>query len=177
MKLDTHFANDVFWSDASYFSVEGLGSFIHPFQIGHTPFALANHSRVGSQWVINDTPNIPISQRYYLGGRTTVRGFRENSLGPRGSDDAIIGGDLLLQNNVEFRYFAAPSTSVHLFLDAGSVFLQDRPFDSSNIRTSTGVGLRYLSPIGPIGFDVGHPLDEKSGEPSLRFHFQIGATF
>jgi outer membrane translocation and assembly module TamA len=39
------------------------------------------------------------------------------------------------------------------------------------------VGFRYLSPIGPIGFDVGAPLDEKSGEPSVRIHFSVGSTF
>lgn len=44
-------------------------------------------------------------------------------------------------------------------------------------RKSVGVGFRYLSPIGPVGFDIGHPLDERSGEPSIRVHFNIGSNF
>ncbi|MGA1191878.1 MAG: BamA/TamA family outer membrane protein [Bdellovibrionota bacterium] len=46
-----------------------------------------------------------------------------------------------------------------------------------DLRLSTGVGFRYISPIGPIGFDIGFPLDEQRGEPSSRLHFAIGSNF
>jgi outer membrane protein insertion porin family len=124
-----------------------------------------------------DTEEIPITQRMYLGGRTTVRGFRENSLGPRGSDGAVIGGDTMLAAKTQFQYLAADSFSTHLFLDFGNVWLRHREFELSDIRKSMGIGFQYLSPIGPIGFDVGRPLDEQSGEPSVRVHFSVGSMF
>jgi outer membrane protein insertion porin family len=124
-----------------------------------------------------DTEEIPITQRMYLGGRTTVRGFRENSLGPRGDDGAVIGGDTMLAAKTQFQYLAADSFSTHLFFDCGNVWLRHRDFELADIRTSMGVGFQYLSPIGPIGFDVGRPLDEKSGEPSVRVHFSVGSMF
>jgi outer membrane protein insertion porin family len=124
-----------------------------------------------------DTEEIPITQRMYLGGRTTVRGFRENSLGPRGDDGAVIGGDTMLAAKTQFQYLAADSFSTHLFFDCGNVWLRHRDFELADIRTSIGLGFQYLSPIGPIGFDVGRPLDEKSGEPSVRVHFSVGSMF
>jgi outer membrane protein insertion porin family len=123
------------------------------------------------------TEEIPITQRYYLGGRTTVRGFRENSLGPKGADGAVIGGDAMLSGKTQFQYLAADSLSTHLFFDFGNVFLRHREFSLADLRTSIGVGFQYLSPIGPIGFDVGRPLDEQSGEPSVRVHFSVGSMF
>jgi outer membrane protein insertion porin family len=124
-----------------------------------------------------DTTEIPITQRFYLGGRTTVRGFRENSLGPRGSDGAVIGGDTMLAGKTQLQYLADDALSTHFFFDVGNVFLRHEEFNLSDLRTSIGVGFQYLSPIGPIGFDVGRPLDERSGEPSVRIHFSVGSMF
>lgn len=123
------------------------------------------------------TEEIPITQRFYLGGRTTVRGFRENSLGPRGADGAVLGGDSMLAAKAQFQYLADDSIRTHIFFDAGNVFLRHTDFDLRDLRTSVGVGFQYLSPIGPIGFDVGRPLDEKPGEPSVRIHFSVGSSF
>jgi outer membrane protein insertion porin family len=123
------------------------------------------------------TEEIPITQRYYLGGRTTVRGFRENSLGPKGTDGAVIGGDTMLSGKTQLQYLADDSLSTHLFFDFGNVFLRHEDFALDDLRTSIGVGFQYLSPIGPIGFDIGRPLDERSGEPSVRVHFSVGSMF
>jgi outer membrane protein insertion porin family len=124
-----------------------------------------------------DTEEIPITQRFYLGGRTTVRGFRENSLGPRASDGAVIGGNSMFAGKAQFQYLADDSLSTHLFFDFGNVFLRHSDLSEYDLRTSIGIGFQYLSPIGPIGFDLGHPLDERSGEPSVRVHFSVGSMF
>jgi outer membrane protein insertion porin family len=124
-----------------------------------------------------NTQEIPITQRFYLGGRTTVRGFRENSLGPRGSDGAVIGGNAMFAGKTQFQYLAEDSLSTHLFFDFGNVFLRNTDLSKYDLRTSIGIGFQYLSPIGPIGFDLGHPLDERSGEPSVRVHFSVGSMF
>lgn len=177
ISLRTSVAGAAIGSDANYYSVVGGGSYLVPFHLGHSHLVLAANSRIGAAWTFSDTDAIPISQRFYLGGRNSVRGFRENSLGPRGASGSIIGGDMLTQANIEFRYLITDSFSMHTFIDAGTVFLKDESTSLSRIRESAGYGLRYLSPLGPIGFDIGHPLDERPGEPSTRFHFNIGFSF
>lgn len=106
-----------------------------------------------------------------------MRGFRENSLGPLGSDGAVIGGDTLLAAKTQFQYLLFDSFSTHLFMDLGNVFLRHESFELSDIREGVGGGFQYRSPIGPIGFDVGHPIDRQEGESSVRVHFSVGSVF
>ena len=164
-------------SQANFASLIARSTAIVPLSFVSPRYTLGLGLSGGLSQPWGDTTEIPITQRFYLGGRTTVRGFRENSLGPRGSDGAVIGGDTMLASKTELQYLVADSFSTHIFLDAGNVFLRHEDFDLADIRTSTGIGFQYLSPIGPIGFDVGHPLDERSGEPSVRLHFSVGSMF
>lgn len=173
---DFRVASRAFGSEAEYTSVGGNASTIIPLTPLSPRLAFAFHSRLASSWVFGDTEEIPISQRFYLGGRSSVRGFRENSLGPRGENGNIIGGDLLFLGSSEFQYMMYDILSLHFFLDTGNVFLRGSD-DGYDVRKSAGVGFRYRSPIGPIGFDLGHPLDERSGEPSVRLHFSVGSNF
>ncbi|MBX7137634.1 MAG: translocation/assembly module TamB domain-containing protein [Oligoflexia bacterium] len=174
---EAHLAYKGIGSDADYYGVGGRFAYILPLPGILHRFSLANNTQAAAAYTFDGTTEVPISQRYYLGGRTTVRGFRENALGPRGEDGSIIGGDLLLMNNFEFRYLYTDTAQFHTFIDLGNVYLQDESVELGDLRRSVGLGVRYLSPIGPIGFDVGHPLDEKSGEPSVRVHFSIGTNF
>jgi outer membrane protein insertion porin family len=164
-------------SQADFASLRGRATKIIPLEALSPRWSVGLGAIGGISQAFGSTEDIPITQRFYLGGRTTVRGFRENALGPRGENGSIIGGDTLLGGKSELQYMMADSFSTHLFLDAGNVFLRERDFSLGDIRTSTGIGFQYLSPIGPIGFDVGHPLDEKSGEPSVRVHFSVGSAF
>jgi outer membrane protein insertion porin family len=175
--LEPKIASQAIGSQADFFSISAKTTAIIPL-FGITsryPLGLGLAGAAAQPWGISD--QIPITQRYYLGGRTSVRGFRENSLGPRGEDGAVIGGDTLIAGKTQLQYLAADSLSTHIFFDLGNVFLRDREFDPFDLRTSIGVGFQYLSPIGPIGFDVGSPLDERSGEPSVRVHFSVGSSF
>ena len=155
--------------------LQGRLSGLH--QIPDSRFGIGANLNVAAAWAFNGTEEIPISQRYYLGGRNSVRGFRENSLGPLGSDGSVIGGDVSVLSNIELKYDLTEHFSLLTFLDSGTVFLQDEGIDFDELRWSSGGGFRYRSPIGPIGFDIAHPLDEKAGEPSIRVHFSIGSTF
>jgi outer membrane protein insertion porin family len=164
-------------SEANFGSLVAKSSAIIPLAGYGSRYSLGLGLSGGISKPWGDTEEIPITQRFYLGGRTTVRGFRENSLGPRGSDGAVIGGDAMIAGQTQLQYLADDSVSTHLFFDFGNVFLQHQDFDLEDLRTSVGVGFQYLSPIGPIGFDLGRPLDEKSGEPSVRIHFSVGSMF
>ncbi|NDC36916.1 MAG: outer membrane protein assembly factor [Proteobacteria bacterium] len=175
--LDYRIASEALASDANFHSVMASGSFVEPLSIVSPSLRFALNARAGSSWAFGGSPAIPISQRYFLGGRTTVRGYKENSLGPRGEDDSVIGGDLMLLGNTELRYSLSDAVVTHIFLDSGSVFLRDQGISLGDLRYSTGAGVRYLSPIGPIGVEVGCPIDRRSGESAYRIHFTIGNNF
>ncbi len=173
--LDYKLASKTIESDASFYSLLGRASWTAP--VLETPFTLANNFALGSAWTYDSTPAIPISQRYYLGGRNSIRGFRENSLGPKGADGAVIGGDLSLSNNLELRYSLNQYLQLHSFYDVGNVFLNQTAISYSDLRESVGLGFRFKSPIGPIGLDFGHPLDRLEGESTWRVHFSVGSAF
>lgn len=175
LQAESALASEAFGSEASYWNLRGRASFVTPLSSRRWTFAAG--SRAGSAWTLSDTDEIPISQRFYLGGRTTVRGFSENSLGPRGFDGAVQGGDLVFAQNTELRYLLHSNIEGLTFLDIGGLFLRDQGIEGSDVRESTGFGIRYRSPIGPVGFDVGFPLDRRAGESTYRFHFNIGTNF
>ncbi len=173
--LEQTLALSALLSDANFYGVSARFSYVYPVNEFVPRISLATSTRLASMWAFAGTKQIPITQRYYLGGRNTIRGFRENSLGPRGELGGIIGGDILFAQNLELRYERWENMVVHTFLDIGNVFLRSDSLDE--LRYSAGAGFRFLSPLGPVGFDLGIPLDEKSGEPSFRIHFNIGGTF
>jgi outer membrane protein insertion porin family len=175
--IEPKLSTNAFGSEATYALVNANASGVIPLDTISRRFSLGLRLLGGFAEPFGPTDEIPITQRFYLGGRTTIRGFRQNALGPRGSDGAIIGGDTLLGGNTQFQYLVADTISTHIFFDFGNVFLREMSSSLTDLRTSTGVGFRYLSPIGPIGFDVGAPLDEREGEPSVRIHFSVGSTF
>jgi outer membrane protein insertion porin family len=175
--LDYRLATNAIASDANFQSVLAAGSFIEPLPFVSPALRFAFNARAGASWAFGGSDAIPISQRYFLGGRTTVRGYKENSLGPRADDGSITGGDVMLLGNSELRYSLTDAVAVHMFLDSGSVFLRNQGVSLGDLRYSTGAGVRYLSPIGPIGIEVGCPIDKQSGESAYRIHFTIGNNF
>lgn len=189
LSSDVRVASPALGSEASYYGLGGKASWIVPFDIGASQFSIANALRLASSWTYAQTDYVPISQRYYLGGRTSVRGYGENTLGPRGALGSTIGGDSLLANNFELRYHPFENGSINLFFDFGNVFLRDlkpeasgtpkniQEEDDALLRYSTGIGVRYLSPIGPIGLDLGFPINGREADDPWRIHFNIGTNF
>ncbi len=167
--FDYRAASDLIQSDATFGGFNTRGSYLMPLD---DRWSILNSVQLAGLWTFGETDIVPISQRLYLGGHSSVRGFRENSLGLRGRDDAVIGGTRLWAASIELHYALTDPLELISFLDWGS--LGFNTFDTET-RSSAGIGIRYRSPIGPIGFDLAHPLDEKEGEPSVRFHFAIGA--
>ncbi len=172
--LEPKIASSLLGSEASFLSLLARSSAIIP--ISHR-YSLGASLNGGIAQALGSTDEIPITQRFYLGGRTSVRGFRENSLGPRGANGSVLGGNALLSSKLELQHRTLDSLSTHIFFDVGNVFLRGYDENEYGLRKSIGAGFQYLSPIGPIGFDIGHPLDEKPGEPSVRLHFSVGSMF
>ena len=142
--------------------------------IENLSFAL--RGRVGDITPFEDASTIPEDQLFFLGGTSTVRGFDENLLRYDSAGNAV-GGLTSILGNIETRVDLGPNFEFSLFYDIGSVRNAPVNEGSDEFRSSIGVGLHYLTPIGPIGIYYGHKLDKKSGESAGRFHFTIGFRF
>ncbi|HHJ35369.1 MAG TPA: outer membrane protein assembly factor BamA, partial [Gammaproteobacteria bacterium] len=137
------------------------------------------------------TDDLPFFERYFAGGIRTVRGYESNSLGPRDTNKLPIGGNMRVIGGAEYifpmPFIEKPPSSVRLsaFLDMGNVFLANKPtFDSNKdgfqvdqLRTSYGLSLVWISPIGPLRFSYTKPINDKPGDDLRSFQFSIGSSF
>lgn len=118
---------------------------------------------------------IPVEDRYFSGGSNSIRGWSRSMLGPIDSDGIPIGGNSLLENNVELRWSFTPLFGLVTFLDFGNVWTQPFHYALDELKYSTGVGFRYSTPIGPIRLDFAVPVF--AGKPELQFWLSVGQAF
>ncbi|HEX8042828.1 outer membrane protein assembly factor BamA [Candidatus Deferrimicrobium sp.] len=161
-------------STVDYYKISGQSSFY---------FTVLRHStivisvRAGMARPYGSTPEVPIQKRFFLGGRTTVRGFKEDSLGSKAADGTPTGGDRMVNLNNELRVPLWDGVIGAVFVDMGSVWFARETVSGFDLRKTSGLGLRYLTPVGPIGLDYGWKLDRREGESAAEWHFTIGAVF
>ncbi len=125
---------------------------------------------------------VPFYKNYYAGGIGSVRAYDDNSLGPRSGSGNALGGTQLLTYGAEY-FFPLPMTNIDksfrlgLFVDGGQVWGADQKIQYADIRYSAGLGLAWVSPIGPLKFSFGQPLNKHEGDRTQRFQFQLGNIF
>jgi outer membrane protein insertion porin family len=116
---------------------------------------------------------VPIYERYYLGGITTLRGLRD--IGPKDpiTNDPL-GGFTMLCFNAEFIFPLIKNAGMKgvIFYDTGNAWDSGYHFD--DLRQTAGIGIRWYSPIGPLRLEWGYVLDRKADEAASRFEFTIG---
>lgn len=126
--------------------------------------------------------DVHVSQRFFTGGNSTVRGFQQDRLGAPNVLDAngqSNGGNGLMVINAEIRTAVTKEIGLATFFDAGNVFSRVHEMTLGGLRSSLGVGLRYRSPLGPLRFDMGWKLGTLFATEKRRweFHFSIGEAF
>jgi outer membrane protein insertion porin family len=126
-----------------------------------------------------DGQEIPLQERYRLGGISTVRGFEAWSIGPKAENGEVIGGDKELLFNFEVIFPIAPEIKLKgvVFFDAGNAWDVGVPYRLDDLRTSVGFGLRWLSPVGPLRVEWGYNLKPLPGEKQSSWDFAVGGTF
>ncbi|MCB1850541.1 MAG: BamA/TamA family outer membrane protein, partial [Gammaproteobacteria bacterium] len=167
-------------SDLEYYKFTYTNKYYIPLS---NTFTLALEGDFGYGDSYGSTTKLPPWENFFAGGRKTVRGFKDFSLGPRDSQDEPLGGNLKLTGNIEV-LFPAPfklmekSIRLGLFVDAGNVYdITDTSVELGEIRYSTGVSGFWLSPFGAFGISFGIPLNAESDDETEIFQFAFGSAF
>ncbi|MBI5446241.1 MAG: outer membrane protein assembly factor BamA [Deltaproteobacteria bacterium] len=136
---------------------------------------LTLHTQLGYIVPINNK-EIPVYERFALGGINSIRGFESRSVGA--VHDGVVGGKKMALFNVEYLFPLLEEAKLRgvLFFDAGNTWW-DEPFFTGGVRTGAGFGVRWFSPMGPLRLEYGFKLDPKEDEGRSRWEFSIGGFF
>ncbi len=116
----------------------------------------------------NGYKSIPPSLRFFAGGDQSVRGYDYQSLSPENAEGDRIGGRYMVAGSLEYQYSIAEKWRVATFVDQGNSF---NSLELPSLKTGVGVGVRWVSPVGPIRLDLAHAMDDDGG---IRLHFSMG---
>ncbi len=163
--------------DMRYYKLNYDHQYYHPVTDDWT---LLLNGRVGVGYGYGGK-SLPFFKNYYAGGTGSVRGYYQNTLGPRDSTDLAMGGTGLVVGNVEvFAPFpGSKEKSLRLsgFIDGGEVTGPTYFPGSMGMRYSAGVALTWLSPMGPIKISYANPLNSQPQDNIQRFQFSMGSMF
>ncbi len=148
-------------------------------------YVLSYRTREGYVTEYGSSDFVPLSDRFFAGGTTTIRGYRNREVGPRERQFWIfgpfdrVGGQLRIINNVEVKYDVLDPLRLYSFVDGGAVWAVPSDIDASDLRFSGGVGLGFDVPmLGPVRLDYAHPINpDRYQSSSGRLHFQTGMGF
>ena len=159
--------------DNDFYRVTGDVQYYYPLfwkVVGRGRAALGTISAYSGQ-------DVPIWERFYVGGVRTIRGFEYGEAGPEDETGEVIGAKREAVGSLEILFPLKEEMGVRgvLFFDVGKGF--DEFDDFFPLRTSAGFGLRWLTPLGPLSMDYGFNLSPQDDEDGSRFHFFIGGRF
>ena len=165
--------------DLEYYKLDYDARWFYPVTSKYT---LALQGRVGYGDSYGDTEVFPFFENFYAGGPRSVRGFEDNTLGPKDSRNDALGGNLLVVGNAEVILpvpFLQDIESLRItgFVDAGNVYGVDEDFDAGTIRYSAGLSGLWLSPFGVLTVSVAQPFNTQDGDSEQPFQFTFGTTF
>src|SRR5882762_10912378 len=164
-------------SEIEYFRTTARASYFIPF--GKTLLEFGARAGVirPLQENASDITAIPIDERFFNGGSTTVRSFGERDLGPHDRHGFPLGGEFYTIFNVEYTFPIYGELEGAFFVDAGNLLPEASQPGLNDMRYGVGAGLRYKLPIGPIRLDYGVNPDPHRHEDFGAFHFSFGFAF
>lgn len=133
--------------------------------------------KLGFADAIGAERRLPLSERLYSGGQSSVRGYGRRRLGPLSPADDPLGGLSLIEGSVELRRPLWNALGGALFIDFGQVSRRAFDVPVDRLKFAAGFGLSYTTPVGPLRLDVGFPFAPPRGDRSFAIHFNVGASF
>ena len=182
-------------SELEYYRLNYTGQVFYPL---FNPFVLRLRANLGYGEAYGGTENFPFYKHFFGGGMGSVRGYESNSLGPRSTpspqdqynDPDPIGGNVLVELSAEVLFplpFIEDQSQLKsvLFFDAGNVFNTNCPdvsvycldLDEGELRYSAGIAVTWITGFAPISFALAFPINDKQGDESESFQFELGKTF
>jgi len=175
------FAGGPLGGDAQFTKVEGSSGWYFPM-----PFKTVFHIKGSAGQVFeNEEGSLPIYERFYLGGLNSVRGFEFGKISPTRLNDAgvseRVGGDKMWYTNTEIIFPLLETQGLNglVFYDVGQVMDDDENWGDAteNIKNAVGLGIQWLSPMGPLSVVLGFNLDPLDDEDDSVWDFSVGGTF
>jgi outer membrane protein insertion porin family len=127
----------------------------------------------------NGSSDIPLFERYFLGGIDSMRGWKFGYLGPEDRKGLVVGGTKYTVINTELLFPLWERYGVRgvIFFDTGNAFLPGHDINFSDFKEDIGPGIRWNSPFGPLRIEMGYVLNRKTGDPTYEWQFSAGAFF
>ena len=162
-------------SDISF--LKGFLQYYHFVPIGRH-MMVASAARVGLAGTFEGQDLVP-NERFFAGGATTVRGYRQDDLGPRSliGDNEAGGGRALLILNAELRFPIYRWVRGVGFVDLGNVYPTVGDMSLTDLQAGVGAGLRFNTPVGVIRLDLGAPANPRAFDPGVKVYFGLGHAF
>jgi outer membrane protein insertion porin family len=168
-KVSVEHTGTIFQGDTSFTKYLASSSWFFPLPLDS---AFGIRGRIGYAHG-NEGKEIPVYERFYLGGINSLRGLRE--VGPKDPDtNDVIGGETMLNFNAEIVFPLIKDAGLRgvVFYDTGNAW--ESGYYVDDMRQTAGFGIRWYSPMGPLRLEWGHVLDRKEDEPASRWEFNIG---
>nr|WP_269930452.1 autotransporter assembly complex family protein [Aminobacter sp. HY435] len=157
----------------AFVKLKGEGSTYYGLD-SNNKFVLAGRVAIGS--ILGASlDEVPADRRFYAGGGGSVRGYAYQGIGPH-TDGKPTGGLSYAETSIEMRYQVTEKIGIVPFVDAGTVSTTQFP-NFSSVKVGAGVGVRYLTPFGPLRVDVAVPLNPEPGDPRYGIYAGVGQSF
>jgi outer membrane protein insertion porin family len=164
------------FGDLAYYKIQYTHSVYWPV---YRDLVLMARADLGYGGGLSGKP-LPFFKAFFAGGVNSVRGYDTASLGPQDQFGNALGGRRKIVGNLEAFYPIIKGEKAvrgSVFLDAGQIYANGQQSQFESFRYSTGVGIAWSSPIGPLKFSYAIPLNAREGDRQQRFQFQAGAAF
>ncbi len=162
--------------DAKFTKIEGVSSWFFGM-----PFSTVFHVKgAAGQAFENEDGKLPVYENFYLGGMNSIRGFKSASISPIDPlNGEKYGGDKMWYSNLELSFPLLTDAGLFgvAFTDFGNVYAEYEDWDFGDIKKSAGVGINWLSPMGPLRLVWGYNLDKKIGDEDAKWDFAMGGNF
>lgn len=166
-------------SNVEYYKVRLENKFYWPL---NDTFTFSVGGNIGYGEGYGDTSQLPFFENFFAGGPRSVRGYDDNTLGPKDQFNNPLGGAFKMTGSVEL-LFPPPlldevaDTRVSTFIDFGNVYQDFDAFDAGEIRAAVGIGATWQAPVGPISLSIAYPFNDQPGDETEVIQFLFGDVF